>query len=102
VGQARILAVLEPRSNTMKMGVMKDALPGSLTDAQAVFCYTKDLGWDAAAVLKPLGAKARSFDNLEALVKAIVAEAKSGDHVLVMSNGGFGGVHGKLLEALAR
>ncbi|HWA12565.1 MAG TPA: UDP-N-acetylmuramate:L-alanyl-gamma-D-glutamyl-meso-diaminopimelate ligase [Burkholderiales bacterium] len=102
VGQARILAVLEPRSNTMKMGVMKDALPGSLADAQAVFCYTKDLGWDAAAVLKPLGVKARSFDNLEALVKAIVAEAKSGDHVLVMSNGGFGGVHGKLLEALAR
>jgi UDP-N-acetylmuramate: L-alanyl-gamma-D-glutamyl-meso-diaminopimelate ligase len=102
VGPARILAVLEPRSNTMKMGVMKDALPGSLADAQAVFCYTKDLGWDAAAVLKPLDAKARSFDDLDALVKAVVAEAKPGDHVLVMSNGGFGGVHGKLLEALAR
>jgi UDP-N-acetylmuramate: L-alanyl-gamma-D-glutamyl-meso-diaminopimelate ligase len=102
VGKARILAVLEPRSNTMKMGVMKDALPASLVGADQVFCYTKDLGWDVVSVLKPLGAKSHGYDDLGALVNAVVAEAKPGDHVLVMSNGGFGGVHGKLLEALGR
>jgi UDP-N-acetylmuramate: L-alanyl-gamma-D-glutamyl-meso-diaminopimelate ligase len=101
IGGARILAVLEPRSNTMKLGVMKDRLAGSLTAADAVFCFTGGLGWDAAEVLKPLGAKARSMDNLDALVTAIAAEAKPGDHVLVMSNGGFGGIHQKLLAALA-
>ena len=101
VGSARILAVLEPRSNTMKLGVMKDRLAGSLTAADGVFCFTGGLGWDAADVLKPLGVKARCTDNLDALVAAIVAEAKPGDHILVMSNGGFGGIHQKLLAALA-
>ena len=98
----RILAVLEPRSNTMKLGVMKDALPGSLKDADQVFCYGANLGWDAAAALAPLGDKAQAFDDLDALVAAVTAVARSGDHVLVMSNGGFGGVHEKLLAALAR
>ena len=102
VGGARILAVLEPRSNTMKMGVMKDALAGSLSGADLVFCYTRDLGWDAQPVLAPLGVKARCFDDLGKLFEAIIAAAQSGDHVLVMSNGGFGGVHAKLLESLAR
>jgi UDP-N-acetylmuramate: L-alanyl-gamma-D-glutamyl-meso-diaminopimelate ligase len=101
VGGARILAVLEPRSNTMKLGAMKAQLPASLTDADATYCYASNLGWDAAATLAPLGAKARSFDNLDSLVAAVAADAREGDQVLVMSNGGFGGVHGKLLAALA-
>ncbi len=101
VGTERILAVLEPRSNTMKLGVMKSALPGSLIEADAVFCYGANLGWDAAEALAPLGAKAVVEDDLDKLVGRIVAEARSGDHVLVMSNGGFGGIHGKILERLA-
>ena len=100
VGNARILAVLEPRSNTMKLGVMKAALPASLVEADAVFCYGANLGWDASDALKPLGAKAQTFDDLQNLVLAIAKFAKSGDHVLVMSNGGFGGVHQKILDAL--
>ncbi|HWU65900.1 MAG TPA: UDP-N-acetylmuramate:L-alanyl-gamma-D-glutamyl-meso-diaminopimelate ligase [Methylophilus sp.] len=100
VGAARILAVLEPRSNTMKLGVMKDALPESLRDADAVFCYANNLGWDAAAALAPIQQKAQTFDELQQLVTAVTAMAKPGDHVLVMSNGGFGGVHQKLLQAL--
>ena len=102
VGAARILAVLEPRSNTMKLGVMKDALPGSLTEADRVYCYGANLGWDAAAALSSLGGKAAAYDDLAALVEAVAAAAQPGDHVLVMSNGGFGGVHDKLLAALAR
>ncbi len=100
VGGARILAVLEPRSNTMKLGVMKDALPASLEAADQVFCYGVNLGWDAAAALAPLQGRAATFDDLPALVAAVAGAARRGDHVLVMSNGGFGGVHGKLLAAL--
>jgi len=101
VGAARILAVLEPRSNTMKLGTMKAALPGSLRDADGVFCYAANLGWDAAGALQPLGAKAVVRDDLDALVADITAAARPGDHILVMSNGGFGGIHQKLLDRLA-
>ena len=101
VGSARILAVLEPRSNTMKLGVMKDALPGSLKDADLVFCYGANLGWDACSALAPLGSKAVVEDDLCALIEKIAAIARSGDHILVMSNGGFGGIHEKLLTRLA-
>ncbi|MBU3735648.1 MAG: UDP-N-acetylmuramate:L-alanyl-gamma-D-glutamyl-meso-diaminopimelate ligase [Methylobacterium sp.] len=101
-GAARILAVLEPRSNTMKLGVMKAALPGSLRDADRVYCYAANLGWDAAGALQPLGDKATVRDDLDALVATIIADARPGDHVLVMSNGGFGGIHQKLLAGLAR
>ncbi|MFJ3317913.1 UDP-N-acetylmuramate:L-alanyl-gamma-D-glutamyl-meso-diaminopimelate ligase [Herbaspirillum huttiense] len=106
VGAARILAVLEPRSNTMKLGTMKEALPGSLTDADLVFGFGAQsgrdaLGWDLAEALAPLGQKAAAFHDLDALVQAVKAAAQPGDHVLVMSNGGFGGVHQKLLDALA-
>ena len=97
---ARILAVLEPRSNTMKLGVMKDALPSSLKDADLVFCYGANLGWDAAEALKPIKNKAQTFESLENLVTAIAKSVKSGDHILVMSNGGFGGVHQKILDSL--
>jgi len=102
VGDARILAVLEPRSNTMKLGVMKDQLPASLTQADKVFCYGANLGWDARAALQPIAAKTVVEDDLDALVAAIVAEARDGDRILVMSNGGFGGIHGKLLAALGQ
>ena len=100
----RILAVLDPRSNTMKLGAMKDALPGSLKDADLVFGFGSQqaLGWSLADALKPLGAIAHSFDQLDYMVQAIVQAAQPGDHILVMSNGGFGGVHQKLLEALAK
>ncbi len=100
VGGARILAVLEPRSNTMKLGVMKDSLAPSLADAQQVFCYTGGVGWDAQAALATLGAKVACFTDLDQLVQAIAAAAQPQDHVLVMSNGGFGGVHEKILRAL--
>jgi UDP-N-acetylmuramate: L-alanyl-gamma-D-glutamyl-meso-diaminopimelate ligase len=101
VGSSRIVAVLEPRSNTMKLGAMKDALPGSLAAAERVFCYSANLGWDVAAALAPLGGKATVMSDLPALVDAIACEATPGDHVLVMSNGGFGGIHDKLLARLA-
>jgi UDP-N-acetylmuramate: L-alanyl-gamma-D-glutamyl-meso-diaminopimelate ligase len=101
VGAARILAVLEPRSNTMKLGVMKDALPGSLKDADQVFCYSGNLGWDAKSALSVMGDKAVVIDDLDALIDAIAVAAQSGDHILVMSNGGFGGIHDKLLKRLA-
>jgi UDP-N-acetylmuramate: L-alanyl-gamma-D-glutamyl-meso-diaminopimelate ligase len=101
VGTARILAVLEPRSNTMKLGTIKAQLPESLTGADATYCYASNLGWNAAEVLAPLGAKARTFEDLEQLVAAVAAHALAGDQILVMSNGGFGGVHEKLLAALA-
>ena len=100
-GAPRILAVLEPRSNTMKLGVMKAQLPASLAEADRVFCYGANLGWDAAASLAPLGERAVVSDDLDQLVARIVATARAGDHILVMSNGGFGGIHGKLLAALA-
>ena len=101
VGAARILAVLEPRSNTMKLGAMKSQLPDSLHEVDAAFCYAANLGWDARDALAPMGERAVVEDNLEQLVGKIVAIAKPGDHILVMSNGGFGGIHGKLLAALA-
>ena len=101
VGEQRILAVLEPRSNTMKMGVMKDSLAPSLRGADLVFCYVNGIGWDAAGALGTLGAKASCHDDLNQLVQAIVVRARPGDHVLVMSNGGFGGIHAKLLQAMS-
>jgi len=102
VGKSRILAVLEPRSNTMKLGVMKDALPGSLKDADLVFCYAGNLGWDARGALAPLGSKAVVEDDLAVLTERIAAASRPGDHILVMSNGGFGGIHEKLLKRLQR
>jgi UDP-N-acetylmuramate: L-alanyl-gamma-D-glutamyl-meso-diaminopimelate ligase len=89
----------------MKLGVMKSQLPLSLKDADLVFAYGassgKDaLGWDLQESLAPMGAKAQAFDNLEKLMAAVKKEARSGDTILVMSNGGFGGVHKKLLEML--
>ncbi|MDR3410312.1 MAG: UDP-N-acetylmuramate:L-alanyl-gamma-D-glutamyl-meso-diaminopimelate ligase [Formivibrio sp.] len=101
VGSARILAVLEPRSNTMKLGTMKAQLPVSLSEANYVFCYGGGLDWDPAEVLAPLGATANTFTEMDQLINAIASTAIPGDHIVVMSNGGFGGIHGKLLKRLA-
>lgn len=100
VGLARILTVFEPRSNTMKLGTMKAQLPWSLEEADLSFCHGGGLGWDAREALAPMGAQASVHDSIDALVAAVVRAAKPGDHVLCMSNGGFGGVHDKLLKAL--
>jgi UDP-N-acetylmuramate: L-alanyl-gamma-D-glutamyl-meso-diaminopimelate ligase len=101
VGQARIIAVLEPRSNTMKLGVMNNALPESLAQADYVFCYSANLGWDATAALAAIANKTKVFDNLMHMVDAIGQLAEAGDQILVMSNGGFGGIHQKILDRLA-
>ena len=102
VGDQRICAVLEPRTNTMKQGSMRAALPNCLALADVVFVYAKNLGWDVAKALEPIGTKTGVFEDLDAMVKAIVVMSKPGDQILVMSNGGFGGVHGKILAALAQ
>ena len=96
----RILAVFEPRSATMKLGAMKAQLPWSLEEADLAFCHSTGLGWDATEALAPMGAQAVVSDDINALVKKVVAAAKPGDHILCMSNGGFGGIHAKLLAAL--
>ena len=96
----RILAVFEPRSNTLKSGIMKDALPESFALADQVYIYSAGLSWDAPSVFAPLGPRVGCEANLDRLVAAIVAEARDGDQILVMSNGGFGGIHQKLLKAL--
>ena len=98
----RILAVLEPRSNTMKLGVMKDQLPASLAQADRVFCYSGGIDWDVAAAMAPLGDKASTEADLARLVEQIATAARPGDQVVVMSNGGFGGIHDKLLARLAQ
>jgi UDP-N-acetylmuramate: L-alanyl-gamma-D-glutamyl-meso-diaminopimelate ligase len=100
-GRDRIIAVLEPRTNTMKLGAMRDALPASLANADIVFVYDSHLGWDVAKAFEPIGTKTGVFQDLDAMVQTIVSMAKPRDHILVMSNGGFGGVHGKLLAKLA-
>jgi len=101
VGDARILAVLEPRSSTMRLGTMKDALAGSLAAADLVFCYAANLSWDAVAWLQPLGDRVYTTADLMALTDAIVAVARPGDHIVIMSNGAFGGIHDKLLAQLS-
>lgn len=102
VGGARIVAVIEPRSNTMKLGVMKARLPDALAEADVCYCLGGPaLGWDAAEALAPLGERARVASSVEDLLDALAGGVKAGDHVLVMSNGGFGGVHRRLLDRLA-
>ncbi|HCY15665.1 MAG: UDP-N-acetylmuramate:L-alanyl-gamma-D-glutamyl-meso-diaminopimelate ligase [Curvibacter sp. GWA2_64_110] len=96
----RILAVFEPRSNTMKLGTMKAQLPWSLEDADLAFCHAGGLGWDARESLAPMGARVQVANTIDELVRQVVASAEAGDHILCMSNGGFGGIHLKLLQAL--
>ena len=98
----RILAIFEPRSNTMKLGTMKSQLPWSLEHADLSFCHTGGLDWDAAAALAPLGAHAQVAASVDEIVRQVIAAARPGDHLLCMSNGGFGGVHTKLMEELQK
>ncbi|EJX07454.1 UDP-N-acetylmuramate:L-alanyl-gamma-D-glutamyl-meso-diaminopimelate ligase [gut metagenome] len=103
IGARRLLAVLEPRSNTMKLGTMKERLAGSLAEADRVFCYAgAGVGWEPADALRALGEKVFTTHRLEDLIEAVVKEAAPGDTILCMSNGSFGGIHGKLLAKLAQ
>jgi UDP-N-acetylmuramate: L-alanyl-gamma-D-glutamyl-meso-diaminopimelate ligase len=97
----RIVAIFEPRSNTMKLGTMKSQLPWSLEHADLAICHTGGLDWNAAEALAPLGARARVAGSIDEVVAQVMAAAQPGDHLLCMSNGGFGGVHARLLAALA-
>ena len=100
VGAARILAVFEPRSNTMKLGAMKAQLPWSLEEADLAFCHSAGLGWDAQEALQPMGARAQVADSIGTLIEQVVSATQPGDHIVCMSNGGFGGIHTKLAAAL--
>ena len=100
VGRSRIIAVFEPRSNTMKLGTMQDRLASSLSDADLVFCYVKDLGWDSSRSLGALGGRAFTHVDMGTMVETLGRMLRPGDSVLVMSNGGFGGVHEKILERI--
>jgi UDP-N-acetylmuramate: L-alanyl-gamma-D-glutamyl-meso-diaminopimelate ligase len=101
VGDQPIIAVLEPRSNTMKMGVFKDSLAPALADADAVVLYqAPDLGWNLAAVVAALGSRGQVCHTLDETLSAIQAQAQPGTQVLIMSNGGFGGIHERLIGTL--
>ena len=102
-GAGRVLAVVEPRSNTMRMGVHGAALSDALSSADLVrMLHPADLGWDPRRVLAPLGDRARVFDDVDALATALANEARTGDHVLIMSNGSFQGIHDRLLARLTQ
>ncbi|MEJ2059113.1 MAG: UDP-N-acetylmuramate:L-alanyl-gamma-D-glutamyl-meso-diaminopimelate ligase [Gammaproteobacteria bacterium] len=102
VGQGRILAILEPRSNTMRLGVHAGQLSDALSGADRVFVFRPaDLQWDLAAAVAPLGERVDVEDDLDRLLEAVLARVQRGDHILIMSNGGFGGLHGRLAKALA-
>jgi UDP-N-acetylmuramate: L-alanyl-gamma-D-glutamyl-meso-diaminopimelate ligase len=102
IGTARILAVFEPRSNTMKLGAMKSQLPWSLEEADLAFCHSGGLGWDAAEAMQPMGQRAFVSDNIDGVIAQVLSQVRAGDHVLCMSNGGFGGIHQKLADALTK
>ncbi len=99
-GRGRILAVFEPRSATMKLGTMRQQLPWSLESADLAFCFAGAVNWDAADALKTMGHRAATDTVIDSLVTRVVAAAQPGDHIVCMSNGGFGGVHAKLLAGL--
>ncbi|NLY64753.1 MAG: UDP-N-acetylmuramate:L-alanyl-gamma-D-glutamyl-meso-diaminopimelate ligase [Alcaligenaceae bacterium] len=107
IGKQRILAVLEPRSNTMKLGTMAARLPKSLELANQVFCFGEKegkhaLGWDPEIVFADMQGRASAYNDLEQLATAVTQQAQQGDHILIMSNGGFGGFHNKLIASLEK
>ncbi|MGH8231883.1 MAG: glutamate ligase domain-containing protein, partial [Steroidobacteraceae bacterium] len=103
VGRERIVAVLEPRSQTMRLGVHQAALAGSLSAADEVWLYAPPgLGWDVRAAVSPLGVRAHVVEDLDALLAGLRQSLQAGDHALLMSNGGFGGLHARLLQALSQ
>jgi UDP-N-acetylmuramate: L-alanyl-gamma-D-glutamyl-meso-diaminopimelate ligase len=101
VGTARIVAVFEPRSNTMKLGTMQSRLAKSLEGADLVYCYASHLGWDPEKALAPLSSRVEIHSELDPMIEGLARALRPGDHVLVMSNGGFGGIHAKLLARLS-
>lgn len=102
IGQQRLIAVLEPRSNTMKMGVHEQTLAGSLKAADTVILYQDpQLNWSLDSIKKQLGDAATLHQNIDDIVKQLAELSQHGDHIVVMSNGGFGGIHQKILDALA-
>lgn len=100
IGQARIIAVLEPRSNTMKLGVWQNDLAASLDQADRIFCYAHQIGWNIDSALASLDDKTEIHHDLTTMISAIAATAHPGDHILIMSNGSFSGLHDKLLDTL--
>ena len=101
IGSARLIAVLEPRSNTMKLGSHREAIAQSLLAADKTWLYQPaEVKWDLAGAVATLGDKAQISSSIEGLVNSLAGEARPGDHVLIMSNGGFGGIHSRLLDAL--
>ena len=103
VGRQRIIAVMEPRSATMKMGVHRDTLAGAFSGADRVFVYqAPNVTWDVAGTFAALGTCASVIRDVDALVDAIMAEVQRGDHIVIMSNGGFGSFHEKLIDRLER
>ncbi|WP_225771536.1 UDP-N-acetylmuramate:L-alanyl-gamma-D-glutamyl-meso-diaminopimelate ligase [Pseudomonas sp. Marseille-Q5115] len=101
VGSAPIIAIVEPRSNSMKLGAHRDGLPASVAQADQVIWYAPpNLGWDLAATAAQCTVSSTVADNLDAIIAQVKAQATLGTHVVIMSNGGFGGLHGKLAEAL--
>jgi UDP-N-acetylmuramate: L-alanyl-gamma-D-glutamyl-meso-diaminopimelate ligase len=100
--RGRILAVFEPRSNTMKLGTMKSQLPWSLEAADLSICHAGGLDWDAAQALESMGQRAMVAHSIDEVIQQVTAAVRGGDHIVCMSNGGFGGVHGRLLAALGQ
>ncbi|MEQ8427178.1 MAG: UDP-N-acetylmuramate:L-alanyl-gamma-D-glutamyl-meso-diaminopimelate ligase [Gammaproteobacteria bacterium] len=101
-GENRIIAIMEPRSNTMRMGVHKDTLADSLREADVVLIFQADnVNWDISQHVAELGDKCRVFTDIDAIVGQVKSECRAGDYIVVMSNGGFGGIHKKLLQVLA-
>lgn len=101
VGRAKIIAILEPRSNTMRMGIHKSNIAPALTNADQVMLYQPHgLDWDMQPVIDSLGDKAQLYSQIDDIIHAVKQQATAGDHVLIMSNGGFGNIHEKMLKAL--
>ncbi len=96
----RVIAVFEPRSNTMKLGAMRARLAESLFDADRVYSYSGGLGWEVAESLQLIASRAADYNDIAALTAAIAHEVRAGDHVVIMSNGGFANIHNRLLDAL--
>ena len=103
IGERRLIAILEPRSNTMKMGVHKDSLGASLQEADQILLFEQgEMDWSLSSIAEQLGEKASVYQSIDDIVEVVSQQAQSGDEILVMSNGGFGGIHQRILTALTQ
>jgi UDP-N-acetylmuramate: L-alanyl-gamma-D-glutamyl-meso-diaminopimelate ligase len=101
VGSGRVIALIEPRSNTMRMGSHREQLAAATATADEVFWFQpRGMGWSLEDVIRASPVPAYLHDTVETLARAVAATARRGDRVVVMSNGGFGGVHQLLLREL--